>query len=253
MDSSRQLATFFHLSSWKPAQKKPKSRLLNIFLPQVGFFFTFLHLTHDYELLSKKYIPDFWYMLQHHIMDRYDQRDKLTREAFGHLTEIRHLLRQNDNRWVFTIIRSSSDSLPITTWRGNSSNSDIKSIKMTVKRISSSGNPLRKTLQPLTTELPNRPPTHRSVKVYETTSTVLTMISAGLSLNLSNISPNSNNRMEYAETITGIVNTPTRTPTNKKDDDYENQPLATSTPSTRNCGVRKGVFDKNHHFRRFRS
>ena len=38
MDSSGQLATIFHLLSLKPAKKKPKSRLLNIILPQVGFF-----------------------------------------------------------------------------------------------------------------------------------------------------------------------------------------------------------------------
>ena len=37
MDSSDQLATIFHLLSWKPAQKKQKSRLLNVLLPQVGF------------------------------------------------------------------------------------------------------------------------------------------------------------------------------------------------------------------------
>ena len=38
MDSNGQLATIFHLLNWKPAQKKPKRRLLNVILPQVGFF-----------------------------------------------------------------------------------------------------------------------------------------------------------------------------------------------------------------------
>ena len=153
---------------------------------------------------------------------------------------------------MFTIIRSSSDSLPIITWRSNSSNSDIKSITLTGKRTSSSGIPLKEAQQPLI-QLPNRPPTHRSVKVYETSTTVMNMINTGLSLNLSNISPNSNNRLDYAERITGIVNTPIRTIENKKDDDPETPPLATSTPCTRNGGMRKGIFDKNHRFRRFRS
>ena len=31
-------SNFFHLSSWKPAQKKPKSKLLNVILTQVFFF-----------------------------------------------------------------------------------------------------------------------------------------------------------------------------------------------------------------------
>ena len=66
------------------------------------------------------------HITQHHISDRYNHRDKLTREAFGHLTEIRHLLQQTNDRRVFSIIRSSSDLLPIITWRSNSTNSDIK-------------------------------------------------------------------------------------------------------------------------------
>ena len=59
--------------------------------------------------------------------------------------------------------------------------------------------------------------------------------------------------MEYAERITGIINTAKQILTNKKDAGTEPQPLATSTPRTRNGGVRKGTFDKNHNFRRFRS
>ena len=58
MDSSRQLTSFFHLSSWKPAQKKPKSRLLNIFLPQVGFFH-FSGLNSRLWALIKKVRPRF--------------------------------------------------------------------------------------------------------------------------------------------------------------------------------------------------
>ena len=68
------------------------------------------------------------HITQHHILDRYNHRDKLTQEAFGHLTEIRHLLQQTNDRRVFSIIRSSSDWLPIITWRGTSTNSDIKSM-----------------------------------------------------------------------------------------------------------------------------
>merc|ERR1712016_190607 len=88
---------------------------------------------------------------------------------------------------------------------------NIKSVKLTGKRISSPGNPLKGAQLPLNIQLPYRPPTHRSVKVYETSTTVLNMIDTDLSLNLSNISPNSNNRLNYAERITGIVNTPITT------------------------------------------
>ena len=186
------------------------------------------------------------HITQDHTSERYVHQDKLTQEAFGHLTEIRHLLRQTNDRRVFTIIRSSSDSLPIITWRGNSSNSGIKSITMTGERISSLGSPVRKAQKPLTTKLPSRPPTYRNVKVYEISTTVSNMINTGLSLDLSNISPKSNNRLEYAEKITGIVNTPTQTPTKKKTDGAEPHSLATSTPRTRNGGVMKGTFDKNH-------
>ena len=58
MDSSRQLATFFHLSSWKPAQKKPKSRLLYVILTQVGFF-DFSALNSWLWALIKKWRPRF--------------------------------------------------------------------------------------------------------------------------------------------------------------------------------------------------
>ena len=188
------------------------------------------------------------HITQSHTQERYVNQDKLTLEAFGHLTEVRHLLRQTNDRRVFTIIRSSSDSLPIINWRGNSSHSNVHSIKPTGKRISSSGSPPKEAHQSPKIQLPNRPPTYRSVKVYEISTTVQNKIDAGLSLDLSNLFHNSNNRLEYAEKITRDVNTPS-----KKKDDSENPPIATSTPNTRNGGVRQGIFDKNHHFRRFRS
>ena len=193
------------------------------------------------------------HITQHHILDRYNHRDKLTQEAFSHLTEIRHLLQQTNDRRVFSIIRSSSDSLPIITWRGNSTNSDIRSITMEGKRTPTSGTQVKKAQQPLTTKLLSRPPTNRSVKVNRIPTTALTMINTGLSLDLSDISPNSTNRLEYAERITGVINTPTQILSDKKDPGTEPQPLATSTPRTHNGGVRKWTFDKNHNFRRFRS
>ena len=188
------------------------------------------------------------HITQIHTPERYVNQDKLTLEAFGHLTEVRHLLRQTNDRRVFTIIRSSSDSLPIINWRGNSLRSNVNSIKPTGNRIPSSGSPIKEAHQSPKIQLPNRPPTYRSVKVYEISTTVQNKINAGLSLDLSNLFHNSNNRLDYAEKITGDVNTPI-----KKKDEYEIPPTATSTPNTRNGGVRQGIFDKNHHFRRFRS
>ena len=193
------------------------------------------------------------HITQDHISDHHDYRDKLTQEAFDHLTEVRHLLQQTNDRRVFTIIRSSSDSLPIIMWRGNRSDSDITSISMTGERISSFGSPAKKAQKSLTTKLPNRPPTNRNVKVYGISTTVLNMINTGLSLDLSNISPKSNNRLEYAENITGIVNTSIQTPTKEKNDSTETHSPATTPTRTRYGGVRKGTFDRQHNFRRFRS
>ena len=48
--------------------------------------------------------------------------------------------------------------------------------------------------------------------------------------------------------ITGDLNTPS-----KKKNHPESPTITNSTPNTRNGGVRKGIFDKNHNFRRFRS
>ena len=92
------------------------------------------------------------------------------------------------------------------------------------------------------------PPTYRNNKVYEVSTTVQCKIDAGLSLDLSNLFQTSNNRLDYAEKITGDLNTP-----NKKKNDPESPTITNSTPNTRNGGVRKGIFDKNHNFRRFRS
>ena len=74
------------------------------------------------------------------------------------------------------------------------------------------------------------------------------MINAGLSLDLSNLFQTSNNRLDYAEKITGDSCTPT-----KKKNNPESPTITNSTPNTRNGGVRKGIFDKNHNFGRFRS
>ena len=72
------------------------------------------------------------HITQDHTTNCYNHRDKLTKEASGHLAEIRHLLKQTNDRWVFSIIRSSSDSLPKTTWRGNNASSGIKSLIMDI-------------------------------------------------------------------------------------------------------------------------
>ena len=68
-------------------------------------------------------------MLHHltcyHITDRHNPRDKLESKAFDHLLEIRHLLKQTTDRRIFSIVRSSSDLLPNTTWRGNFRNQKL--------------------------------------------------------------------------------------------------------------------------------
>ena len=89
------------------------------------------------------------HITQIHTTERYVHQDKLILEAFGHLTEVRHLLRQTNDRRVFTIIRSTSDSLPIINWRGNSPHSNVDSLKPSGKRISSSESQLQKLINPL--------------------------------------------------------------------------------------------------------
>jgi hypothetical protein len=98
------------------------------------------------------------HITQDHISEHHNYRDKLTQEAFDHLTEVRHLLQQSNDRRVFTTIRSSSDSLPIITWRGNSLNSDTTSFNMAEDRVSSIGNPIQQAHFPLATKLPKGPP-----------------------------------------------------------------------------------------------
>ena len=183
-----------------------------------------------------------------HATERDDNKDKLTLEAFGHLTEIRHLLRQTNDRRVFTIIRSSSDSIPIINWKNKNSYSDANSTIPAKERTSSRGYPPEEQQQPSKIQLPNRPPTYRNNKVYEVSTTVQCKINAGLSLDLSNLFQTSNNRLDYAEKITGDSCTPT-----KKKNNPESPTITNSTPNTRYGGVRKGIFDKNHNFRRFRS
>ena len=192
------------------------------------------------------------HITQYHISEHHNYRDKLTQEAFDHLTEVRHLLQQSNDRRVFTIIRSSSDSLPIITWRGNNLDSDTTSFNMAEDRVSSIGNPIQKAHSPLATKLPKGPPTKRNVKVYGI-STTRNMINAGLSLDLSNIFPTSNNRLGYTKNITEIVDTPIEAPTNEEKNSYETHIPATTPTRTRYGGVRKGTFDKQHNFRRFRS
>jgi hypothetical protein len=123
---------------------------------------------------------------------------------------------------------------------------------MTEKRGSSLGNPIQKAQLPLSTKLPKGPPTKRNVKVYGI-STTLNMINAGLSLDLSNIFPTSNNRLEYTENITEIVDTPIEAPTKEENNSSETHIPATTPTRTRYGGVRKGTFDRQHNFRRFRS
>ena len=189
------------------------------------------------------------HITHHHKRDRYEHRDKLTQEAAGHLAEIRYLLQQTNDRRVFTLVRSSSDSLPITTWRGNSANSDIESITMDGRRASTPGHPPKTQQTPITRSLTG-PPTYRNVKVNQDPTDAMSMINAGLSLNLSNTSSRSTSRLEYAERLTGSVDTPER---NTKKKGTETHQTATSTPITRNGGVRQGIFDKGHNFRRFHS
>ena len=99
----------------------------------------------------------------------------------------RHLLRQTNDRRVFTIIRSSSDSIPVIKWKNESSHSDANSTILAKERTSSLGHPPEEQQQSSKIQLPNRPPTYRSNKVYEVSTTVQCKIDAGLSLDLSNL------------------------------------------------------------------
>ena len=100
----------------------------------------------------------------------------------------------------------------------------------------------------------SRPPTNRSNQVNNYTPLTLSMlhmINTGLSLNLDHTSSSdSTPRLEYAEGITGIINTPLNTPIDTVTNEVNTHEEATTTPKTRNGGVRKGKFDRHHHFRR---
>ena len=185
---------------------------------------TLHHITHDHDTA------------------RYENRDKLTQKAAGYLAELRYLLQQTNDRHVFTIVRSSSDSLPITKWRGNNANFKLESIRTDRKQQS--------TLP--TMNLQTGHSVIRDVDTYSDPAVTMTMISTGLSLDLSHTSPSLSPRMEYAERITGSVESPK--PKAKKKNS-ETHSVATDTPrTTRNGGVRKGIFDKKSQtFKRFHS
>ena len=194
-------------------------------------------------------------MLHHlttfHIKDRYNHGDKLTREAFDHLIEIRHLLRQTTDRRIFSIIRSSSDSLPNITWRGNKVNSETNSLTMKTVNTSDRGTIERKKQPKSTPTLLSTPLTNRNDQVNRTTPLELSslrMINTGLSLNLSHASlPSSTHRLKYTEELTRNTDTPH--PIDTGTNEVNTPGEATTTPRTRNGGVRKGKFDRNHHFR----
>ena len=88
-------------------------------------------------------------------------------------------------------------------------------------------------------ELPNRPPAHRSVIVYGTSSTMPKNCDQQvLSLNLPYISISPNTNLEQTKGITEATNTPN---TNLNS---EPLPLSTSTPHTCNGSTMKG-FNKH--------
>ena len=95
-------------------------------------------------------------------------------------------------------------------------------------------------------------PVIRDVDTYSDPAVTMTMINTGLSLDLSHTSPSLSPRLEYAEKITGPVESPKR---KAKKKNSETRTVATDTPrSTRNGGVRKGIFDKKSQtFKRFHS
>ena len=187
-----------------------------------------------------------------HTMARYENRDKLTHKAAGHLAELRYLLQQTNDRHVFSIVRSSSDSLPITKWRGNNANFKLEITRTDRKQQSTIGNETHQKRTPPTTNLQSGQSEIRDVDTYLDPDVTMTMINTGLSLDLSHTSPNISPRLKYAEEITGPVESPKR---KAKKKNSETHTVATDTPrSTRNGGVRKGIFDrKSQTFKRFHS
>ena len=195
---------------------------------------TLHHITHDHDTA------------------RYENRDKLTQKAAGHLAELRYLLQQTNDRHVFTIVRSSSDSLPITKWRGNNANFKLESIRTDREQQSTPGDEIQQKRTPPATNLQTGHSVIRDVDTYSDPAVTMTMINTGLSLDLSHTSPRLSPRMEYAEKITGSVESP-KPKAKKKNSETHN--VATDTPrTTRNGGVRKGIFDKKSQtFKRFHS
>merc|ERR1712086_862245 len=63
------------------------------------------------------------HLTYYHITDDHTPRDKLENKAFNYSFEIRHLLKRTIDSRIFSIIRASSDSLPIISWRDNKANS----------------------------------------------------------------------------------------------------------------------------------
>ena len=194
------------------------------------------------------------HLTYYHITDDHTPRDELENKAFNYLFEIRHLLKQTIDNRIFSIIRASSDSLPIISWRGNKANSGTNKLTMgTITALDRS--PTEGNQRPLPTPTStSRPPTYRSNRVNNNTPLSLSishMISTGLSLNLDHEnSPSSTPRLEYAKGITSTTDTPLETPIDTVTDEVNTYQQATSSPRTRNGGVRQGTFDKHHNFRR---
>ena len=135
------------------------------------------------------------------------------------------------------------------TWRNKDMEPDIESIDVDVIKAPEPRDQENRS-QLTTPPLLSQPPTDRNDEINTIPTSTLLMINTGLSLNLDqNNSTRTTPRLEYAERITGIIDTPSL----QDQDGAEFQALATSTPRTRNGGVRKGVFDRDHHFRQYRS
>ena len=197
------------------------------------------------------------HLTYYHITDDHTPRDELENKAFNYLFEIRHLLKQTIDNRIFSIIRASSDSLPIISWRGNKANSAVNKLTMgIITALDRSPTERNQRPLPAPTSL-SRPPTYRINQVDRNTPlsfSISNMINTGLSLNLGHEnSPNSTPRLECAKGITTTTDTPLETPIDTVTNEVNTHQKATASPRTRNGGVRKGIFDKNHHFRRLGS
>ena len=84
-------------------------------------------------------------------------------------------------------------------------------------------------------------PVIRDVDTYSDPAVTLTMINTGLSLDLSHTSPELSPKKDCVEKITGSVESQKH---KVKKKNSETHIVATDTPhTTRNGGVRKGIFD----------